>query len=291
VNPLIDMFQHIAVALTAEPQLLLASAVAAFDPFWGEAADEGETDPLLIALHVSRTVFPEMYVDATQLLQSGANMEALNRFFCNAFTAQGLPLPDLELIGWGVPLDACGVNLEDIQFYEEYPELNALMGLFGITLPDSSAYAVELPEGIYALGRALAVSLHQQSDLNLQQVGWLLGWVFSCTGNSLIDYTLEDLAELQPLSWSQQDIAFAIELIEEANGVIQDVKAGIAMLNTSPDLMAALERNIAILDLELKQKGKLDEHAPRLEWARTDGGAHGETVADPLVLQLRADAA
>ena len=99
------------------------------------------------------------------------------------------------------------------------------------------------------------------------------------------------LAEMQPLSWSPDDIAFAIEMIEEADGILRDVQAGLEILKTTPDLMAALERNIAHLYRELKQKGKLDERTIRLEWTGLGGGADGTAVADPELLQVRRDAA
>ncbi|MDZ4771305.1 MAG: hypothetical protein SGJ24_19450, partial [Chloroflexota bacterium] len=113
---------------------------------------------------------------------------------------------------------------------------------------------------------------------------------FSCTGNSLVDYSDEALAEIPPLSWSADDIAFAVELIEEADGIMRDVQMGLDLLKTTPELMAAVERNITYLYRELKKKGKLDERTIRLEWTGTVGGADGTTVVDIGVLQLRCDA-
>jgi len=36
MNPLTSMFEQLAVSLTSDPLLLLASAVATFDPYWSE---------------------------------------------------------------------------------------------------------------------------------------------------------------------------------------------------------------------------------------------------------------
>ena len=159
------------------------------------------------------------------------------------------------------------------------------------TLPKGETYRIDVPEGIYQVGSAIARSLHEQADPALQQVGWLFGWLFSCTGNSLVDATDEMLSELQPLAWDPEDIAFAIEMIEEANGIMRDAMAGLEILKTTPDLRAALERHIATLSRELKQKGKLDEQSIRLEWTGLGGGAERTAVADPELLLVRGDAA
>ena len=293
MNPLTEMYEQLAVSLTADPLLLLASAVAAFDPFWADFDDEidYETDPLTIALQVTRRAFPDIYAEAVERLRADAPYGEMDRLLCKAISAKGIPLDDLETIGWGVPLVAVGVNLEDPEFYAVHTDLLPVLAPFGIDLPEGETYSVDLPECIHKVGCAIATSLHEQTDPALRQAGWLFGWLFSCTGNSLVDCTDEMLAEIQPLSWSSDDIAFAVEMIEEADGIMSDVQMGIDLLKTTPDLMAALERNVAFLYRELKKKGKLDERTIRLEWAGTVGSADRTTVVDLGVLQLRRDAA
>lgn len=293
MNPLIDMFQHIAVALTAEPQLLLASAVAAFDPFWGEFEGDidYETDPLHIALQVTRGAFPDIYASATERLRAGATYQQLDHLLCRAITEKGIPIDNLEMMSWGIPLIAAGVELEDPEFYAVHTSVLPALAPFGVESSESETYSIDVPEGIYTVGRAIARDLHEHDDPALKQLSWLFAWLFAASGNSLIDLTNEELYEIQPLSWSPDDIAFAVEMIEEADGILRDAMLALERLTASPDLMATLERNIAILTRELKQKGKLDEHAPRLEWTCADGGADREAVAHAEFLQLRADAA
>jgi len=294
MNPLTEMYEQLAVSLTADPLLLLASAVAAFDPFWAdfdEADIDYDTDPLTIALQVTRGAFPDIYAEAVERLRADAPYAEMDRLLCKAISAKGIPLDDLDTIGWGVPMTAVGVDLEDPEFYAVHTDLLPVLAPFGIDLPEGETYSVDLPECIHKIGCAIAASLHEQTDPALRQVGWLFGWLFSCTGNSLVDYSDEALAEIPPLSWSADDIAFAVELIEEADGIMRDVQMGLDLLKTSPDLMAALERNIAHLYREVKKKGKLDERTIRLEWTGAVGGADGTTVVDIGVLQLRCDAA
>jgi hypothetical protein len=143
----------------------------------------------------------------------------------------------------------------------------ALLAPFGIAISERDTYSVDVPECVYPAGRALAASLLEQTDLALRQVGWAFGWLFSCTGNSLIDYTDEALSEIPPLSWSAEDVAFAIELIEEADGILRDVQAGIDHLKQSPDLRAALERNVRTLyTLLARHNSHRDKTNVTLSW-------------------------
>jgi len=94
--------------------------------------------------------------------------------------------------------------------------------------------------------------------------------LFSCSGNTLIDFDDESMAEIPPLAWDENDLAFAIELIEEANGIMGDVSAGLTLLEANPSLFAALEANIQRTYKAIaKMKGKNDEPHIRLEWLKT----------------------
>ncbi|NUQ05922.1 MAG: hypothetical protein HUU31_18675 [Anaerolineae bacterium] len=274
MNPLMDAYAHLAHALAADPLLRLAATVATLDPFWAALAEgeiDYETDPLTIALHVTRGAFPDIYAEAGERLRAGAGYAELDRLICRAITARGIPLDDLEAMSWGVPLNAWGVDLEDPEFYAVHADLLPLLAPFGLRPPEEDAYRVDVPTCVYPAGGAIAASLLEQTEPALRQVGWAFGWLFSCNGNSLVDCTDEGLAEIPPLSWSPDDIAFAIELIAEAEGIMRDVRAGIDTLQGSPDLMAALMRNVAILYRELKKKGVRDIRHFRLAWAADDG--------------------
>ncbi|MBN8640101.1 MAG: hypothetical protein J0M07_32615 [Anaerolineae bacterium] len=248
MNSLTSVFDQLAVALTADPLLLLASAVAAFDPFWNAFDEESidyDAEPLHIAVQVTRGAFPDIYAEAVERLRAGAAYQEMDRLLCTAISAKGIPLDDLEAIGWGIPLHAVGVDLEDPEFYSVHSDLLPILAPFGIDIPEGEIYSVDVPECVYSVGHAIAASLLEQTDPALRQVGWAFGWLFSCTGNSLIDYTEETLAEIPPLSWSAEDVAFAIELIEEADGIMADALAGLKHLMASPDLVTAVKKDVA----------------------------------------------
>jgi hypothetical protein len=293
MNQLTEMYDQLAVALTGDPLLLLASAVATFDPYWSEfdqGYNDDEDNPLHIALAVTRGAFPDIYAEAVERMRANAPYQQLDSLICKAITAKGIPMDSLETMSWGIPLVSFGVDLEDPEFYAVHSAALPALIPFGVDIPESETYSIDVPECLYAAGRAVAASLHEQHDPTLRQVGWLYARLFGCSGNSLCDLTIDELYELQPLSWSSDDIAFAVEMIEEADGIMSDAMAGLKHLTASPDLMAALERNIAHLYREFRKKGKIDDHI-RLDWSRLGSGADRTTIANPEFLQLRRDAA
>src|SRR5690606_5606053 len=117
-------------SLAADPFTLLASAVAVFDPFWADFNEQDidyDTDPLTIGLHVTRRAFPDIYAEAVERLRAGAAYSELDRLICKGISAQGIPLDDLETIGWGIPLTSAGVDLEDPEFYAVHTDLLPLL--------------------------------------------------------------------------------------------------------------------------------------------------------------------
>ena len=115
--------------------------------------------------------------------------------------------------------------------------------------------------------RALALNLLEQTDPALRQVGWLLGWLFSCTGNSLVDCSDEALNDFDPLAWSKENVEFAIEMIAEADEITGDAMAGLGAVNNTPALMAILKRNAEILSEAPKQlEINAQELITRFDW-------------------------
>jgi hypothetical protein len=294
MNELLNTFGLLAAAMLDDPLLCLANAVTWLDPLWQFADDEDvyeEGDGVGLALGITRSAFPDIYAGAVERIRFGSSYNELDHYICGEISAKGIPLDNLEFMGYGIPLTACGIELSDPELYAARPDLLPLVNLFGIQ-PEPGHYSVEVPNCAYTAGRIIADSLVKQADERLQQVGWAIAWLFSCSGNTLIDFDDESLAEIQPLTWDEDDLAFAIELIEETDGMMQDVTAGLERLESNPDLLAALSAHVRhIYKVLAKQKGKKDEPHVRLEWPPLVAGGDGATVADPELLQLRRDAA
>jgi len=293
MNELLDTFGLLAAAMLDDPLLALANAVAWLDPLWETSDDDvyDEGDGLGLALCITRSAFPDIYAGAVERIRSGAAEKELDSFICGEISQRGIPLDNLEFLGYGIPLTACGIELSDPDLYAARSDLLPLVDLFGI-YPEPGHYSVEVPDCAYTAGRVIADSLVKQADERLQQVGWALAWLFSCSGNTLIDFDDESMAEIPPLSWDENDLAFAIELIEEANGIMGDVTAGLKLLEETPILFAALEANIQrTYKVIAKLKGKNDEPRIRLEWPPLITGCDGAALADPELLLVRRDAA
>jgi len=52
------------------------------------------------------------------------------------------------------------------------------------------------------------------------------------------------MAEIPPLTWDENDLAFAVELIEEADGIMQDVNTGLKRVGENPAVLLALSGNV-----------------------------------------------
>ncbi len=293
MNELLDTFGLLAAAMLDDPLLALANAVAWLDPLWETSDDDlyDEGDGVGLALCITRSAFPDIYAGAVERIRSGSSEKELDGFICGEIGKRGIPLDNLEFLGYGIPLTACGIELSDPDLYAARSDLLPLIDLFGIR-PEPGHYNVDVPDCAYTAGRIIADSLVQQDDEALKQVGWALAWLFSCSGNTLIDFDDESMAEIPPLSWDENDLAFAIELIEEANGIMGDVTAGLTLLEANPTLFAALETNNRhTYKVLAKTKGKQDEPRIRLEWSSALSGGDGAAVANPELLLVRSDAA
>jgi hypothetical protein len=236
---------------------------------------EDEDGTLTIALRITRENFSDLYVQALDLLRGGAGYMALDRLICGALTARGLPVDSLEFLGFGIPLPAYGVTLEEPEFYESQPDMAAVLACFGIT-PEPNPYSIDVPDCAYQAGHLLARSLLDHAEQRWQQVGWLLSFLFSSSGNSTVDLSYELQAELQPLGWTPDEVAFALEIIREADAIMADVHAACQWLNAQPQMLAALQANIKLIYRKIEEgmiHERTDAATRRLEWPRAASGA------------------
>lgn len=268
MNELLTTFGLLATVMLDDPLFCLANSVAWLDPLWNKSDDDvyEEGDGVGMALSITRSAFPDIYAGAVQRIRCHASDIDLDRFICGEISQRGIPLDNLEAMGYGIPLTACGIDLSDSDLYTTRLDLLPLVELFGIDA-EAGPYSVDVPECAYNAGQIIADSLVKQEDEGLKQLGWTIAWLFSCSGNSLVDCTDEALMDMPPLSWDEDDLAFAVELIEEAEGMMQDVASGLKLLEDRPRLMEALSHNIKrVYKVMAKRKGKQDGPKVHLKW-------------------------
>jgi len=291
MNVLLTLHDHLTRALHIDPLHQLALLVTTLDPLWQESEEdhaENEGD-LELGLLIARRVFPELYVDLLLQQRASVSQAELHRLLCVGFTERGIPLDDVSCLSYGIPLTAYGLNLSDPDVYTHHPSLEPILSLFGLAI-NANSYDVDIPQMAYRVGRLLADSLVQQADAPWQQVGWLLAWVFSCSGNTLIDADEEELGSIQPLSWEAEDVTFGQEMIAEAERVLRDVEAAEIWLNTYPSASDQLRRHIHQTYRSLKradkqsskrpQKGKRHDPHVRLAWTAVADSPSGTATAD-----------
>ena len=270
MNEILQTYNFLVGQMTNDPLLNLASAVVWLDPIWFEDDDpddfDDEQDIIGMALRVMRKAFPDIYIDAMESIRAGATYHEIDSLICGAVSAKGIPLDNLEFVGYGIPMDACGVELECTEFYDEHLGLVPILALFGV-YPEPNRYNVDVSETAYQAGRAIAISLEEHPDSRYQDLGYLMQFLWSLSGNTLVDFSYEMLCEMPPLSWDGDDVDLAIEIIEEANEIIESAEQGIKFLQSQPAVMAALKRNIKRLYRAIQKNGDPQKELRlRLKW-------------------------
>ncbi|MBZ0277378.1 MAG: hypothetical protein K8I60_14630 [Anaerolineae bacterium] len=273
MNDWFTLQKALATATNADPLLCLAHAASWLDPLWRDDEDEwdlpGDEDGTLYsALRTLRRAFPDIYCDSLLALRRGVSYAELDSLICQAVQGQGIPLENLEWLPFGIPLPAYGVVLDDPDFYTTYPDVIPVLQCFGIT-PEPNPYHITVPDYAYIAGKLIATDLHDHTDVRWRHIAWLLGWLFSCTGNSAVDFDVEMMESMQPLAWDTDDIAFAREIIDEADSIMADVATSLAWVGQQPTVLDALTTNIRKV---YRKKGK--NHARyRFEWPCLAHGA------------------
>ena len=225
----VDLLTHLSVQVRHDPVLALANVVVWLDPAWDAEQNVFEDDSDEQAWWIVRQNFPTLYAEVIQLLRNGATRADIGRRICTTLTQLGIEINALEEMAYGIPLTAVGVNISTLDTYETYPDLKAIVELFGLQ-PDENVYGVAISDVAFQTGRRMAETLSHHAEWEWRQVGMALAWVFSCSGNSLIDYDMDELYEMESLEWTPTDIAFAIEMIAEADRMMAEVVAGLAVL-------------------------------------------------------------
>lgn len=283
MTTLLEVHRFLAAGLRDDPLLCLAQAAAWLDPFWDRPPDGDFNDDgsLAAALDVTRCHFPGIYALAVEALHHGAAYGDLDHLICAEISALGIPLDSIEALGFGIPLPAYGTLLHDPDFYTDQPDVVPVVELFGIH-PDGD-YTVDIPEHAHDAAHRLAVSLIEHPDEPYQQVGWLIGWLFSCTGNSSIDLDDETMWEIEPLAWEPENLDFASAIIQEADEIMQSAQAGLALVQSNSHIQQALQANFQRLYRSFARRSRKERKhhdRPRLHWPAFDRGSTGTTESD-----------
>jgi len=231
VNALCETMTFLSDALAADPATALAHCAAWLDPvgLMTESDDYdfiGEDDPVEMALWVTRRAFPDVYADAIRALRAGAGHIEIDNLICAGLSEHGLPADNIEYLGWGIPLPAYGVTLEDADFYPANPEAARVLAAFGVS-PEPNPYRIDIPQICYTAGHLLGADLIEYPDADWQNVGWALGHLWSCTGNSVVLCGIE--SSLSSTSRTNHTVTIPDQAYRVAELLAVDLEAHIDM--------------------------------------------------------------
>ena len=302
--------------ITGSPTLALLQAVAWFDPTslhdpTGEAYIDFDYDAeneLTTGLHVCRACFPDLYAAANALLMQGWPERELARFICEGINAQLVtPIESLEALRYGPPLECYGVDPTLLAEVDDPEHIiyrsRAVYTLFGLAIDSDDM------DGDWS-GARLAVdilhhSLEQQPTSDYRDLDALLSWMFSASGNSLVDWSQEAMWEsgAEYPDWSLEDIAFVNDMTREAQDIMHAAESGFILLENDTTLRKALRRNIRTIYKHIERREKRNARtyftddecgaiAQRLAWPEHDGNrAQRPPDAHAELLPVRRDLA
>ena len=250
MNTLLQSQSFLQTALLNDPLHQLACLTVLLDPLWDGVVDANEldpneqdyyesNDPIQQALLVTRECFPEIYVEAVSALHRGASRSDLEMLLCQGFEKAGIPLENLELVWFGIPLPAYGFPLGEPEIYEQFPRAEAVLQCFGVDVE-----ADEIPTASADLAVMLIYCLRQLEAPQAKQVAWVLSWLWGVSGNSSVDMDYENLSEYEPMRWEAENVEFAKQLIAEADDIMGEVTAGLAYLHQHPEALKALQKAV-----------------------------------------------
>lgn len=249
--------------MAQDATLSLALAAAWLDPLWlvdmapyyDQAEYEGdETALTLCSLDVARGCSPRTYVEALQGLRSGWSHGVFERAFWAALRRDypSLPSSPMADILYGIPLQFYGLSQTGSAFTSEHPELAAVLDRYFDLRPSPRGQPYSaIPERDFEAARSMAYpiirSLIAQDCQPYADLALLLLYLFSLTGNTLLDYADPDYWEAGDgaLWWEPDNLEMVEEAYRQAQVMLAAGKCAIAALDRRPDISEALLNNIA----------------------------------------------
>jgi hypothetical protein len=247
------------------------------DPFYDLAGNEEDEDAQArFALGVARACSPRLYMEAVQALRFGWTFEAFETAFCVGFRREypAISLGSIEEMLYGVPLDFCGLDQLGPEFASQCPDLAAVLDCYFDVRPVAEPrpwrdepYAT-IPETDFETAsnvtRPVIRSLVAQDCQPYADLALMLLYLFSLTGNSLLDYTADDYWEAgyDALAWERERLAMAEEAHREARIVLDATDRALAALDRRLDIAEALRSNVATCKAALER----NETHVTLDW-------------------------
>ncbi len=295
---LIDLYSApllLSALMGGDARLMLVSAIAWLDPDslirpppdsrYIDFDYDAEED-LMVGLHVCRTCFPDVFAGANQLQLQGAQELLVARYLLEGINAHLVaPLTHLEDLRYGPPLEYYGIDFEAWASDDNDSELDArlltILNAFGLALDGDDSRQAH--QNALDAAKLLVESLIGRSETLYNDLSNLLLGLFSMSGNTAIDWTLDAFWEngFDFPEWSPEDIDLINEINREAQEFIASSERALQALVEDSELCQVFNHNVKkalkLLDKQDKQKGR-NTHA----YSR-----NGDNVTGPTILARR----
>lgn len=319
IHDYLQQASQINQTLVRDPQTLLALTVAWLDPLailkdQEILADEDISDyyysgdTMGEGLYVTRRCFPDIYARAISKLRIGIPFHKVLSFIDDEIERQTkIPTSQFEeghAYAFGIPLPWYGIEIEDPDFLNDYEDEWHLIQLFGISIDDNESdhylTTLDMPENIWLVAYVLRWSLwaYRHSPLH-ETLMHAISYVFSCSGNSSVDYSYDMGIEFQPLQWIPDDVEFAQFICQEAEDIMLGAATGLANAY-DPAIQGILLAKIALASqlvqkrlekgLKIHDDTFINHETPNpfdIRWDDLRASPNDETESDLAELSLR----
>lgn len=251
-----------------DPKQSLIQALAWFDPISlneplspDDDFDAYAEDEITVGLHICRACFPAVFAGANALLMQNAPEPIIKQYLCEGMNAHLVTgITSLEEARYGPPLECYGIDATLLSEGDEpnHPmhRTTAIFSLLGIRFEDTTW------EGGWSRARTasqvLQLSLESRRESVYQDLALLLAWLFSTSGNSLVDWSQEEMWEsgAEMPAWSPDEVEFVNEMTREAQEMMIGVWRGLTRFEQEATLRQAFARNLKFVFTQLDSKGK-----------------------------------
>lgn len=318
IHDYLQQASQVNQALIRDPQTLLALTVAWLDPLAilkdqdilakEELADYHYAgDQMGEGLYVTRHCFPDIYARTISKTRAGMSLRKVLAFINDEIERQtGIPTSQFEegyAYAYGIPMPWYGFEIDDPDFREHYDDEWHLIELFGRQIDEekeSYANTIDLPDNIWSIAYVLRWSLWDYRDRSLHKtLMHAISYVFSCSGNSSVDFSNEVGHEFQPLQWIPKDVEFAKVICQEAEDIMLSAHIGLQNIH-DPAIENTLRQKIEVASKCVQarlDKGKkiyddtfINHDTPNpfdIRWDDLRASADDETESDVAELSLR----
>lgn len=240
--------------IKSSPVHSLAYLAMLLDPFNSPPAiheyNSGSDENILFSALLVLRKFPRAYIKVIKVIREidgswldDEHFDHLEYLISDEMEAEGFPHMNLDDVAFGaIPMFSFAVDWSwhskdsESRYYSvNHKHADALAKNLGIE--------DECPSET-ARFKLVCDYLTSAEDPRWVDVSAAIQWLLGFSGNTLVDYTEDDMSGIEPYYFiNGDDLAHAREVIDDANSIMQAVARGLSFLNDNPDEMERL-RNL-----------------------------------------------